>query len=55
MTPALPLGTGFDYRNGELHCEDVALAGLADRFGTPLYVYSRAAITTAYQAYANAL
>ena len=55
MTPAWPLGVGFDYRNGELHCEGVALAELAARFGTPLYVYSRAAITTAYQAYANAL
>ena len=55
MTPALPLGVGFDYRNGELQCEGVALAELAARFGTPLYVYSRAAITAAYQAYANAL
>ena len=55
MTPALPMGTGFDYRNGELHCEDVALGELATRFGTPLYVYSRAAITTAYRSYANAL
>ena len=55
MTPALPMGAGFDYRNGELHCEDVALGELATRFGTPLYVYSRAAITTAYRAYANAL
>ena len=55
MTPALPMGAGFDYRNGELHCEDVALAELANRFGTPLYVYSRAAITAAYRAYANAL
>jgi len=49
------MGAGFDYRNGELHCEDVALAELANRFGTPLYVYSRAAITAAYRAYANAL
>ena len=36
--------------NGELHCEGVALAELAARFGTPLYVYSRAAITAAYMA-----
>ena len=27
-----------------LHCEDVALSRLAERFGTPLYVYSAAAI-----------
>ncbi len=28
----------------DLYCEDVALARLADRFGTPLYVYSASAI-----------
>jgi diaminopimelate decarboxylase len=55
MTPAWPMGVGFEYRNGELHCEGVAIAELAGRFGTPLYVYSRAAITAAYQAYASAL
>jgi diaminopimelate decarboxylase len=27
-----------------LHCDDISLAKLADRFGTPLYVYSAAAI-----------
>jgi diaminopimelate decarboxylase len=31
----------FPYRRGELHCEGVSLQQLADRFGTPLYVYSR--------------
>lgn len=30
----------FSYRNGVLHCEDVALTDLAARHGTPLYVYS---------------
>lgn len=34
----------FHYRDGRLHCEAVALAELAERFGTPLYVYSRAAM-----------
>lgn len=32
----------FTYRDGRLHCEDLPVADLADRFGTPLYVYSQA-------------
>jgi diaminopimelate decarboxylase len=40
--------------NGRLHLEEVALDTLADRFGTPLYVYSRAALENAYQVYAQA-
>lgn len=39
---------------GRLHFEDVALDSLAERFGTPLYVYSRAALEAAYRAYADA-
>jgi diaminopimelate decarboxylase len=31
----------FAYRNRILHCEDVAVAGLAETYGTPLYVYSQ--------------
>jgi diaminopimelate decarboxylase len=55
MTAALPAHVGFDYRGDRLHCEDCAVLDLAARFGTPLYVYSRAAITAAYLAYADAL
>jgi len=40
--------------DGRLHLEGVALDTLAERFGTPLYVYSRQALETAYQAYAEA-
>ena len=40
--------------DGRLHIEDVALDTLAKRFGTPLYVYSRAALEAAYRAYAEA-
>jgi diaminopimelate decarboxylase len=40
--------------DGRLHLEDVALDTLAERFGTPLYVYSRQALETAYRAYAEA-
>jgi diaminopimelate decarboxylase len=31
----------FTYRQGELYCEQVPLRRLAEKFGTPLYVYSR--------------
>jgi diaminopimelate decarboxylase len=55
MTPTLPDSDGFGYRDGQLHCEEVPLATLAERFGTPLYVYSRRAIERAYDRYANAL
>lgn len=34
----------FAYRGGVLWCEDVPAAELARRFGTPLYVYSRATL-----------
>ncbi len=45
----------FAYRNGALCVEQVSLADIARRFGTPCYVYSRAAIETAYREYARAL
>ena len=45
----------FEYRNGRLHCEEVALYRLAEQHGTPLYVYSRDAIERAYMGYAEAL
>jgi diaminopimelate decarboxylase len=38
----------------ELHAEDVALARLAERFGTPLYVYSAATIRERYQVFDKA-
>ncbi len=44
----------FDYRNGELFAENVPLAEVAARFGTPCYVYSRAALTEAFLAYDRA-
>lgn len=45
----------FEYRNGALCAEQVPLEDIARRFGTPCYVYSRAAITAAYGAFARAL
>jgi diaminopimelate decarboxylase len=45
----------FEYRSGELHCEDVSLAKIADEVGTPVYVYSRGEIERAYRAFDDAL
>ena len=41
----------FEYRNDELHAEGVPLAQIAERYGTPCYVYSRAALTEACRAF----
>lgn len=38
----------FHYRDGRLYCEDVDLARMADKFGTPLYVYSAGTILDHY-------
>ena len=45
----------FTYRDGQLFAEGVALSALAERFGTPTYVYSRAHIEQQFRAYADAL
>lgn len=45
----------FEYRGDSLSVEGVRLAALAERFGTPLYVYSRAALETAWRAFHRAL
>src|SRR5205814_9817162 len=39
----------FQYRDGMLHCEDVDLACVAEKFGTPLYVYSAGTILDHYR------
>ena len=39
---------------GSLHAEGVALDAIADRFGTPTYVYSRHAIESAYAEFRDA-
>lgn len=46
---------GFTYRHGELCAEQFSLGEIARRFGTPCYVYSRAAIESAYGEYSRAL
>lgn len=47
--------TDFAYHNGSLHAEGVDLRTLAETFGTPLYVYSRAHLERQYLSYADAL
>lgn len=34
----------FSYQNRVLHCEDIPVSALAEKYGTPLYVYSRATL-----------
>ena len=45
----------FNYRDGQLFAEGVALSAVAERFGTPTYVYSRAHIEAQYRSYTDAL
>ncbi|MFA5626529.1 MAG: diaminopimelate decarboxylase [Thiohalomonadaceae bacterium] len=45
----------LSYRNNSLHIEDMDIATLADRYGTPCYIYSRAAIERHYRAFEAAL
>ena len=41
--------SGFSRRDGALYCEELNLRELAQRFGTPLYVYSHQALKTALE------
>ncbi len=50
----LPDLAGFTERNGTWYAEEIPLSDLAKEFGTPLYIYSRKALTQAYQAYDKA-
>jgi len=45
----------FAYRDGALCAESVPLDEIAQRFGTPCYVYSRAEIEHNYRAFEQAL
>lgn len=44
----------FQYRDGALFAEEIAVADLAERFGTPLYVYSRATLERHFRAFDEA-
>lgn len=52
MTAAMP---AFEYKSGELYCEDVPLSKIAAEVGTPFYVYSRSEIERSYAAFDTAL
>ena len=45
----------FEYQQGRLFCEDVAIETLAETYGTPLFVYSRATLERHWHAFDQAL
>jgi len=45
----------FEHRDGRLYAEDVDVAHLAARFGTPLFVYARATLERHWHAFDQAL
>jgi diaminopimelate decarboxylase len=45
----------FSIKNGVLHAESVALPQVAEQFGTPAYVYSRAALEASLQEFLDVL
>ncbi|TIX35534.1 MAG: diaminopimelate decarboxylase, partial [Mesorhizobium sp.] len=44
----------FDYRDGVLHAEDVALPDIAAQIGTPFYCYSTATLTRHFRVFKEA-
>jgi diaminopimelate decarboxylase len=52
--PALTNLVGFSERNGCWFAEEIPLTQLAEQFGTPLYIYSKRALETAFAAYERA-
>jgi diaminopimelate decarboxylase len=47
--------TAFSLKDGELYAESVALSTIAERFSTPCFVYSRAALEAALDEFMNEL
>tara|TARA_R110000823_G_scaffold119998_8_gene244349 strand:+ start:16881 stop:18161 length:1281 start_codon:yes stop_codon:yes gene_type:complete len=47
--------SAFTYRDEQLFAEKVAVAEIAQLYGTPCYIYSRAALTSAFLQYEEAL
>ena len=45
---------GFSRHGGDLYAEEVALSAIAERFGTPCFVYSRAALERAFASFERA-
>ena len=44
----------FSYKDGVLHAESASLSAIAEQFGTPAYVYSKAQLLANFAAYADA-
>jgi len=44
----------FQYKNGELYCEEVALGSIARQVGTPVYVYSAKTLASHFRAFDTA-
>jgi diaminopimelate decarboxylase len=51
--PLLETGA-LGYLSGELHCESVALSAIANEYGTPTYVYSKAELKRNAERFLNA-
>ena len=47
--------TVFHYQSGELFAESVSLRAIAEQYGTPCYVYSRAYLEQRFREYSDAL
>jgi len=41
----------FQYKNGELFCEDISVSDIAKEVGTPFYLYSKATLTRHFKAF----
>jgi diaminopimelate decarboxylase len=44
----------FEYKDGDLYCEEVPIAVLADRVGTPFYLYSYRTLVRHFEAFDSA-
>lgn len=45
----------FELKNGVLHAEEVSLTNIAEQYGTPCYVYSKQALTQAFNQFQSGL
>jgi len=45
----------FQYKGGSLYAEDLAISELVKKYGTPCYIYSRAALEATFREYQQAL
>jgi len=55
VVPVRAMFKAFVYRRGLLHAENVRLDALAERYGTPLYIYSATHLRSQFRALSNAM